>query len=345
MIVNKLNKKLKHKISRIKNQFFPGAIILMYHRVAEIDSDPWSLCVSPQNFAEQLEVLQQYGKIISLQELNQKISDRQNIHRSIVITFDDGYADNLYYAKPLLEKYNVPATVFITTSGIDREREFWWDELDRLLLQPGILPNFLSLKIDGVTYKWELREVNNYSLVDFKGDRWWRMEQETDPTSRHSLYRSLYQKLQHLPILERAYLLEQIRIWANAGSFRRSTHCSLSEKEIAILESGGLIEIGAHTINHPCLSQLPISTQRDEIQHSKDYLQTILGHSVTSFSYPNGSYALATTSLVREAGFKCACCSITARVQSHSNNFLLPRFVVEDWDGETFSQWLSESIA
>lgn len=337
-----ISKKLRGTLQQIKKKLFPGAIILMYHRVADADSDPWSLCVTPKHFAEQLEVLQKYGNLLSLQELNQKIRAGKNIHRSIVITFDDGYADNLYNAKPLLEKYNIPATVFITTGDIDQKHEFWWDELDRLLLQAGTLPNALSLKIEDKSFQWELKEAANYSLAEFKRDRFWRMEQKHDPTPRHSLYRALYQKLQLLPILERNELLEEIRIWANAESLGRSTHRSLSHKEITTLESGGLIEIGAHTLTHPFLSDLPTATQRDEIQQSKYYLEKILGHPVTSFSYPNGSYAVETTSLVEEAGFNCACCSVPHRVQSHSNSFLLPRVVVEDWNGKTFSQWLSK---
>ena len=344
MVLTKIKHKVEHKISRIKKQLFPGAIILMYHRIADADSDPWSLCVSPKNFEEQLAVLKKYGNLLSLQELNQKIREGKSIHRSIVITFDDGYADNLYNAKPLLEKYNIPATVFITTGGIDQKQEFWWDELDRILLQPGTLPNILSLKIENNACQWELKEAANYSLDEFQRDRLWNMEQEEDPTPRHNLYRSLYQKLQLLPISERNKILENIRIWANLEALGRSTHRSLSYEEITTLESGELIEIGAHTVTHPFLSTLPIATQRDEIQQSKDYLEKVLGHPVTSFSYPNGSYELETSTLVKEAGFNCACCSVADRVQSNSNSLLLPRIVVEDWNGETFTQWLSKLI-
>ncbi|QHG19852.1 polysaccharide deacetylase family protein [Nostoc sp. ATCC 53789] len=343
MILGKLNNKVRYTVQQLKNKIFPGALILMYHRVAEADSDPWSLCVTPKHFAEHLEVLRQYGYPLHLQQLTKRLSDRQYINRSIVVTFDDGYADNFYHAKPLLEKYDIPATVFVTTGGIDQKREFWWDELEQLLLQPDILPDLLRLNIHGKTYQWKLGEATHYSEADHQRDRHCRMGRKLRqyPTLRHTLYRSLYQLLQFLPIYERNKLLDELAIWANAEPVGRSTHRSLSKEEMLALESGGLIEIGAHTVTHPFLSQLPIASQQDEIQHSKDYLEKILGHVITSFSYPHGSYTNETTSIVQETGFTCACSSIVGKVQQNSSFFLLPRVVVEDWDGETFAHWLS----
>jgi peptidoglycan/xylan/chitin deacetylase (PgdA/CDA1 family) len=343
MILGRLSNKVQHTVGQLKNKISPGALILMYHRVAEVNSDPWSLCVTPKHFTEHLEILRQYGYPLHLQQLAKRLGERQYINRSIVVTFDDGYADNFYHAKPLLEKYDIPATVFVTTGGIDQKHEFWWDELDRLLLQPLTLPDLLQLNINGKTYQWELGEATHYSQADCQRDRHWRMDREPgeDPTLRHTLYRSLYQLLQFLPTYERSQLLEELGIWANADPVGRSTHRSLSHEEMLALESGGLIEIGAHTVTHPFLSKLPIALQRDEIQHSKNHLEKILGHPVTSFSYPNGSYITETTSIVQEAGFTCGCSSIVGRVQRHSNFLLLPRVVVEDWDGETFDLCLS----
>jgi peptidoglycan/xylan/chitin deacetylase (PgdA/CDA1 family) len=341
MSIGMMANKVRQTFRRLKNKIFPGALILMYHRVAEANSDPWSLCVTPKHFAEHLEVLREYGNLLNLQQLSKRLGDRQTIHRSIVVTFDDGYADNFYNAKPLLEKYDIPATVFVTTGGIDQKQEFWWDELDRLLLQPGTLPDLLELNINGITCQWDLGTATNYSQADSQRDRHWRMEQQEDATPRHALYRSLYQQLQFLSISERGKLLDEIRVWANTEPVGRSTHRSLCHEEMVALEAGELIEIGAHTVTHPFLSQLPIASQREEIQQSKDYLEKILGHPVTSFSYPNGSYIAETTSIVQEAGFNCACCSVPGRVQPNSNSFLLPRVVVEDWDGETFAHWLS----
>jgi hypothetical protein len=233
MVLSRVRKKAQHVVSKIKNRISPPALILMYHRIAEADSDPWSLCVTPKHFAEHLEVLQHYGTVLSLQQLTSKLRDRQSIARSIVITFDDGYADNFYHAQPLLTAYETPATVFITTSGIDQNHEFWWDELERLLLQPGTLPNLLQL--DEV--EWELGEATYYRQVDVQRDRAWRIESGSDPTPRHALYRLLYKQLQLLSTPEREHRLDQLRAWANAEPTVRPTHRSLLPSEMLALES------------------------------------------------------------------------------------------------------------
>ena len=116
---------------------------------------------------------------------------RKISRRSIVITFDDGYADNLYNAKPLLERYKIPATVFVTSGHIYAQEEFWWDELDRVLLQPGTLPETLCLKINGRTIRWELGKDADYSFESFKRYMNWNVLEQDNPTARHRIYREL----------------------------------------------------------------------------------------------------------------------------------------------------------
>ncbi|HYC27552.1 MAG TPA: polysaccharide deacetylase family protein [Chitinophagaceae bacterium] len=103
-------RKILHRI------LYRHTVVLMYHRIARPVNDHWQLCVSPGNFEQQLQVISRHKK-------------------NIIITFDDGYIDNYTVAKPLLEKYQLPATFFIATGNIDSGKEFWWDELEQLI--PG----------------------------------------------------------------------------------------------------------------------------------------------------------------------------------------------------------------
>src|SRR5829696_8506777 len=130
-----------------KNRIERKVLVLIYHRISDLPSDPRSLSVTPHYFAKHLEILRQYARPMRLQQMSQALIDGNLPDRAVVVTFDDGYADNLYNAKPALERYNVPATFFLTTGYIGHKREFWWDELDRLLLQPAKLPNTLRLSV------------------------------------------------------------------------------------------------------------------------------------------------------------------------------------------------------
>ena len=168
-----------------------SVLVLVYHRVAKTHSDPWSLSVTPEHFAEHLEALRQHAVPLRLQQLSRALAKGTLPGRSVVVTFDDGYADNLHNAKPLLERYEVPATVFLPSGFIGSENEFWWDELDRLLLQPGRLPKNLRLQINGKTRRWRLAEGARYSRAEFRRHRRWKAWEDA-PTPRHFLYKSLW---------------------------------------------------------------------------------------------------------------------------------------------------------
>lgn len=333
------------RVEATRRERSPAALILMYHRVAEVQPDPWALCVTPQHFTEQLEVLRQYGGVVSLRQLSMALRDGSLPDRAVVVTFDDGYADNLYHAKPLLERYDIPATIFLTTGAIGRGREFWWDELEQLLLQPGSLPATLRLKIAGAEHQWELGEAADYDAESCWVHNRWRAWGEPDFGLRQSLYRALYQLLYPLPEQQRVKVQDELLAWAGASAHSaRSSHRSLSKEEAVALADGGLIEIGAHTVTHSLLSAAPASVQESEIRQSKLYLEGILDRPVTSFAYPFGKrsdYTEQTVAIVREAGFACACSNFAGGVSNDADPYQLPRTYVTDCDGEEFAKRLS----
>ena len=326
---------------RFRNLFIPHALILMYHRVIELPNDPNLVAVSTKHFSEQMQVIKRRSTPIRLQELVEALQAGCVPNRAIVVTFDDGYADNLYNAKPILEQYEVPATVYVTAGQLESRREFWWDELDRLLLQPGELPDRLRLFIRGSALEWDLGWSATYTEQDFRRNRGWHIECKKDPGPRQRLFRFLFDKLQTLPVLERQKILDDLAVWAEAGTTGRATHRTLTHDEVILLDHGDLIEVGAHTMTHPSLAALSLPAQRNEIQDSKACLEAILRHPVTSFAFPNGSSNQQTIQTLGELGFLCACSSNPDGIRKNADLFKLSRVVVRDWDGETFDRWLS----
>ena len=333
-------RRLRDAAWRCKTLFASSALILMYHRVTELPNDPYLMAVTPKHFAEQMEVIRRYACPIPLRQMVKALRDGKVPKRGLAVTFDDGYADNLYNAKPLLERYDIPATVFVTTGHVGHQREFWWDELDRVLLQPGQLPARLELRLTGRAWHWEIGEATTYTTEDFQRDRAWNIEQKESPTRRHHLHRSLYQLLHNSTETERKQLLRQLRTWAGAASKGRPSHRTLAHHELVHLAESNLIEIGAHTVSHPILSTLSVFAQRNEIKRSRGHLEAILNRPVTSFAYPHGSYTKETLAVVREIGFACGSSSEPDAVRKNADCFQLPRIVARDWDSETFIRWL-----
>lgn len=337
--------RLRQIVRGVRNSFAPGVLILLYHRVAELPADPQLLSVTPRHFTEHLEVLRRYGRPMQLRQLIRALQGGTLPRRAVVITFDDGYADNLYGARPLLERYDTPATVFVTTGYVGQRREFWWDELERLLLEPGTLPATLRLHVNGSLCQWELGEAAHYDEETAQRHRRWNAFEQQNPSQRQYVYRTLCQLLRPLPHTERQGALDELRLQTQAASTGRLTHLPLTVEEVCRLADGGLVEVGGHTVTHPVLSALPGPAQRCEIERSKDRLKELLGRPVTSFAYPYGAradYTVETVTAVQHAGFACACSNFPGTVRRQTDRFQLPRVVVRDWDGEVFARRLRQ---
>jgi peptidoglycan/xylan/chitin deacetylase (PgdA/CDA1 family) len=289
------------------------------------------MCVSPQHFTEQLEALCQLGQPISLRELASGLQDGDVPKRAVVLTVDDGYADTLYHAKPLLERYQMPATVFVATGYLGRE--FWWDELVWILSSPTALLQRLSLKVDSDVYQWEQNDTTPI--------RW----EEGRLGPRQQLLQSLYRRLLRLSSLERERVMAELRAWAGVESDNGPLPRALAADELTQLATEGLVDIGAHTVTHPLLAELPVAAQQLEIQRSKADLEDLLARPVISFSYPNGSWLEETQTLVWDSGFACACASYSDVVWRSHDPFCLPRFWIPDCDGKIFSRWLQRWLS
>jgi peptidoglycan/xylan/chitin deacetylase (PgdA/CDA1 family) len=319
----------------------PASLILTYHRIADATADPWGLCVSPGRFSAQLEVLTRGWHLLSVRELTAALAQGSLPDRSVAITFDDGYADNLDEASPALERHRVPATVFLVTGEPAVRRTFWWDELADLLLLPGRLPTVIRLRLGEDTLELVLAESADYGPEDAQRHRGWRAWQDA-PTKRHAAYRTLWQALQALNDQVRQQALDGLRALAPAAA--PVTARRLSADEVVALSRRPRVDIGAHTVTHPSLASLPAAAQRREIEQSRADLVALLAKPIDAFAYPFGApvnYTSETVDLVRQGGFVAACTTEAAPVTPASDRWRLPRFQVEDWNAETFTRRLA----
>ncbi|MCO6436340.1 MAG: polysaccharide deacetylase family protein [Phycisphaerae bacterium] len=309
----------------------PIDLILLYHRVADTPSDPQLLAVSPQNFAEQLSALREVFDIVPLGSLCVARCTRPRV----AITFDDGYADNLHHAKPLLEAAEAPATVFVASGHTDNGYEFWWDELERLVLTPSQWPAPFELRLGGDSILVDAGSAATYTQGQWTRYRTWDVTAADDPTPRHRLYRTLFDRLRPMADATRRTALDDLgafgkpRCASESPEIQDPTRRPMSPDELLGIASGGLIEIGSHTVTHPLLAAQSLEEQAFEIHASKRRLEDILGRSVTIFSYPFGTrrdYSPDTVHLVQEAGYELACSNfVPKKATGRSHEATKPR--------------------
>jgi peptidoglycan/xylan/chitin deacetylase (PgdA/CDA1 family) len=317
--------KTAKKFSRwLRARVLGGALILGYHRISVTEDDVYDTCVSPENFARHMESLRRYAHPISLSTLVQNLKEGSLPPNSVAVTFDDGYVDNLHFAKPILEKYEIPATVFICTGYAGGE--FWWDELHRRITSSRADPRELRLTAGEIQFKWDPPQVSSGP---------------EDPEVRRQFHGALYHLLLSLDVADQARAMDAIRDWSGLSSDGTYVSRAMREDEVLQLVNGGLIELGAHTRHHSMLPQLTFERQKEEIQSSKADLEALMGEKIMGFSYPNGRATVDAKRLVRENGFTYACTSLRDVARAGSDVYELPRFWQQDVDGDRFVRGLN----
>ena len=311
---------VRRTVRRTRNRIRAASVVLLYHRVAEGFPDPWSLCVSPAHFREQMDVLRVRG-VRPLDALVDDLAAGRR-HRAPAVTFDDGYADFASTALPILRDAGVPATLFVTTGTLGAAAEFWWDELERVVLAPAHVPDTLWVAIGSEPFSWA-------SATD--GDR-------------RLLYHALHQRIGRLDGARRSRVLADLRRWSGVAAGCRPTHRPLSEAEVAAVAADAVVTIGAHTVSHSYLGGLPLTEQHHEIHASRRTLEAITGRPIVDFSYPHGDHEPETITCVRQAGFRLACGSACAPIAGPVDAFDLPRVEVPDLAGPAFARWLDEWV-
>jgi peptidoglycan/xylan/chitin deacetylase (PgdA/CDA1 family) len=297
-----------------------ACLVLLYHRVADYQTDPQQLCVTPKNFDAHIAFLKEHYNLLSVENFTEILLNQSKFpKKSVLVTFDDGYADNFLFALPILEKYQTQALFYVCTGNLNSDREFWWDEVERHILLSEQFPKKFEIDILG----------KSFLANDSKDDRM-------------KLYQNLLPALRALTVAERNQVMSRIsKITGNTSP--RSELRSMTFDELRSMTRSASSVIGAHTVNHPSLAGCPADEQQFEILKSKEFLEDLLKIQISHFSYPFGTksdFDQTTLKIVNDIGFKVTAANFPYIVNRNSHPHAFPRFLVRDWSLDEFSKQL-----
>ena len=293
-------------------------IVLLYHRVTILDSDPYLLTVTPENFRMQMKFLKDNFPILRFE------TDWLNVQKpSVVITFDDGYADNFIEALPIIEDIGVPVTFFIATGTIGTKREFWWDDIERLILKSVNPKPYFELENGIYSQRWPTR---------------------TD-SERKIFFKEMHLLMKKIGFEQREKWLCQLREWANADENGRQSHRAMTQEELCALAKSPFVTIGAHTVTHTCLSSLTPDQQRKEITLSIKNIEEWTHKKVNVFSYPfgnRGDYTKGSIHICRDLGLIKVASTLQGRANRWTDLYQIPRYVIRNWSIDIFAKKISK---
>lgn len=236
-------------------------LILCYHRVGT-EGIPYYCTLPPAQFELQMRYLRHHCRVLSLAQLVDELKNpAASREHAIAVTFDDGYSDLYRYASPVLQKYDIPATVYLTADCIETGQVAWYDRV------------FLALQVaSGTTLELPLEGGLRVPLGS--------LQQRIDGAA------AIISILRRTPLAQRkafcALLEQRIPLPTEKLAGRM-----LSWEQIREMRSAGIF-FGAHTLSHPALSQLGAQEAERELRESKRILESRLGEPVLDFAFPFG---------------------------------------------------------
>jgi len=274
-------------------QFHKSKVIfLMYHGVSEDEEDyqAWTL-IKRTSFQQQVEFLKQNFDCITIDEALDRSGSNQK-RPGVVVTFDDGYRNNLEIALPVLERFKVPASVYISTQHVIERRLFWPDVI------------WIAAKRSGVS-KIDLSHINNSFGI-------YPINKAGDPLQGKG-----WEILENVKMLnpKRQELIVQaiVDAFKNAqGSTEfeieneSSVFTPLTPEQVGVFSSHPLITVGAHSHCHNLLDKIPLEQAGVSIEKSKKILERLTDSAVHHFAYPNGNFNQDIVNIVKAKGFKSA---------------------------------------
>ena len=234
--------------------------ILYYHRVND-HADPFLPAISTTLFDRQMQFLARHHKVVSLPDLLDRLDDTSP-EPLLAITLDDGYRDNFENAYPVLQRYGLPATIFLSTGSLDSGEPLWFEELAYALKVTSRA--FLDVEIDLPRRFW-MRTVNERLAANAR----------------------IFSLLRGLPESGRQLWLARIRRELGVVDTALMRNRMLTWNHVRQMTGQGIL-FGGHTVTHPFLSKLTESEVAWEISECKRRIEVETQKPVTYFAYPNG---------------------------------------------------------
>ena len=283
----------------------------MFHRVPQ-ETDALAPSVADAHmFEEQMRWLSDYCNVVDLREGARLLRDGKLPPRAAAITFDDGYADNLHIAAPILSRLSLPATFFVATGAVES----------------GIMWN--DLVIEGIRSAPSSLHLEHLSLG--------RFELGSDDDRRQAI-RQVIGEIKYRPFDERREIADGIHASGTGGA--ASPRLMMTPDEVRDLADKGF-GIGDHTVSHPILARLDDHEALEEIRASRNWLEALLGEPPASFAYPNGrpgrDFTPAHSDMVSDCGFELAVSTEWGAARAASHPHALPRFA--PWERDKGSYW------
>lgn len=296
----------KRLFQLVGNKLAPSGIhgrlsILIYHRVLSEPDEIFPQETTAERFDLEMAELKSSFNVLKLSEAIDRLKAGSLPARAACVTFDDGYADNLHVALPILQKHNLVATFFIATSYLDGGRMFNDTVIESVR-------QFAGPRID-------------LSKLGFG-----ELDLSTPQLKANAIGTILKQvKYQHPP--EREQTVATIASLAGATSLPQNL--MMSSAELRRLHGAGM-EIGGHTSTHPILARLDDAAAKKSIGDGKDFLEGLLGERIKLFAYPNGKpgvdYLPAQARIVQNLGFEGAVTTQPGASTRRTDPYQLPRF-------------------
>lgn len=275
--------------------------ILIFHRVLAVEDPLFPHEATADTFDAHMSLLKSVFNVLPLAEAVVRLKTGTLPARAASITFDDGYADNVTTALPILQRHGLPATFFIATAYLDGGRMFNDTVIEAIRRTPH-----------------ERLDLNSLGLG------------QHDTGSHEAKSRAIGQilpKVKPLPPDERESTVARLCKLAECGLLPEDL--MMTTDQLRHLHAAGM-DIGAHTARHPILARLDEEAVRKEIAEGKAFLEAALGEEIRLFAYPNGKpgkdYLPEQASLVRELGFEAAVSTQPGVATRTSDPFQLPRF-------------------